>query len=312
MNKAPLTLDANIFAALLDTTVADIEEKCSRALSGTQSVYTMPGRERFETILLEVLQKLDETPFSVSGKDRHNDWESGWLENLRAFISNPQDFSALVPRYIYKFGTKRLFSQYIEPLDNDFELRFYNVYRHWLFKTYLAPYPKVYEFGCGTGYNLVMLAQIFPDKQVIGLDWAGSSIQLVDYIAASHGFQLEGRTFDFFQPDYTMEIPDRAAFVTLNAMEQLGGDFRNFVDFVLAKKPALCINSEPLVEFYEPDNLLDYLAIKYHHKRNYLAGYLTCLRELAGQKRIEIIKEQRIRFGSLFHEGYSIVVWRVL
>jgi hypothetical protein len=67
---------------------------------------------------------------------------------------------------------------------------------------------------------------------------------------------------------------------------------------------------EPLVELYDEQRLVDYLAIKFHRKRGYLEGFLTSLRKLQAEGRIEILEQRRFYFGSIYHEGYSYVAWR--
>ena len=57
-------------------------------------------------------------------------------------------------------------------------------------------------------------------------------------------------------------------------------------------------------------NLVDYLAVRFHAFWGYLSGLLLRLRQLEAEKRIEILKVQRMNFGSMYHEGYSCVIWR--
>jgi hypothetical protein len=65
-----------------------------------------------------------------------------------------------------------------------------------------------------------------------------------------------------------------------------------------------------MTELLDEDNLLDKLSILYCKKRNYLKNYLSYLRELEKEDKIEIIKEQRLYGGSYFLEGYPIVIWK--
>ena len=83
-----------------------------------------------------------------------------------------------------------------------------------------------------------------------------------------------------------------------------------FVQFLLDRRPAICINVEPIAEWYDPDNLVDALALKYHHHRGYLRNYLSSLRDLEQRGRVQIIATRRLYFGSLYHEAYSYVIWR--
>jgi hypothetical protein len=50
----------------------------------------------------------------------------------------------------------------------------------------------------------------------------------------------------------------------------------------------------------------------YHRKRGYLSGFLPRLKSLEAEGRITILEAKRMFFGSLYHEGYSFVVWRPL
>lgn len=305
-------LDSAGFATLLGTTEDDIEDKCGSLLQDYDFRYTILKDKEFENALLTVIKTIEDTQLSVSGKNRHTDWEQGWGENLQLFKDSNYNLSSLIPKYMYKKNIKRLFSKYINPFEINFEINFYTVYRHYLFKKYLQSVDNVYEFGCGTGYNLVIMAQLFHDKKLFGLDWADSSVTLVNTIASAHKFNLSGHHFDYFNPDFSLEVGENSAFITLNSMEQLGNNYHAFLDFILYKKPSLCINSEPFIELYDQNNLLDYLVVKYHRKRNYLSGYLDALKELEHNNKIEILKVQKVRSGNIFHEGYSFVIWRVL
>lgn len=305
-------IDSSGFAKIFGTTPEDVEDVCGDILSKYDFRYTFLGQTEFESTLLEILKTIDSQTLSVSGKGRQTDWEYGWNENLKSFIESNYDLSVLIPKYMHKFQVKRLFSRYIRPYDKAFEINFYNIYRHYLFRKYLGQYHNVYEFGCGTGYNLVIMARLFPNMSLTGLDWASSSVKLVEAISSAHHFNLKGRRFDYFDPDYDLTIEDNSVVITLNSMEQVGENYHHFLKFVLEKKPSLCINSEPFIELYNENNLLDYLAVKYHRKRSYLNGYLTDLKKLEKDKKIEILKIQRVPFGSIFHEGYSFVVWKVL
>ena len=306
------TLDASEFATLLGTSTNFIEETCDDVLQKYDLRYVIVNDSEFEDILLYVIKAIDGNALAVSGATRSEDWEKGWKENLDAFIKSGYDLSDLIPKYMFKINAKRLFARFIRPIHKDFELNFYNVYRNYLFKKYLKKYDCVYEFGCGTGYNLVIMAQLFPEMELTGLDWADSSIQLVERIASTYNFNLKAHKFDYFNTDYALTVSDNSVFLTLNSMEQVGNNYHEFLQFIFDKRPALCINSEPFLELYDESNLLDYLAIKYHKKRNYLTGYLEALKELQHNKKIEILKIQRVRLGSIFHEGYSFVIWKIL
>lgn len=305
-------LDADAFAILFGTTRENIISTCGELLQQFDFRYeAVTGVER-DAIILDVLKAVDSGNFKVSGKERKNDWEQGWQENLDAFVGSGYDIAALAPKYISKYDVSRLFQQYIKPCDRMFELNYYTVYRQYLFSTFLKPFDAIFEFGCGTGYNLAVMNNLFPDKRVMGLDWAESSVNIANALGRQLNAPISGRRFDYFLPDCTLEIPANAAVITLNSLEQIGGDYQAFLDFILAKKPALCINAEPILEMYDDNNLIDYLAIRYHKLRNYLSGYYDALKLLEAQGKIRIAHAQRVPVGNYFHEGYSFIVWHVI
>ena len=54
--------------------------------------------------------------------------------------------------------------------------------------------------------------------------------------------------FDFFNPNYDIDIPKNSAIFTCNSLEQIGENYKEFINFLLEKKPSLCINFEPMSE----------------------------------------------------------------
>jgi len=146
----------------------------------------------------------------------------------------------------------------------------------------------VSEFGCGSGQNLKGLK-----GKLHGYDWAESAVKRV------RAMGIHAERFDMFNPS---PIDLKGGVLTVHALEQLGDKFGPFLQFLMDKKPEICVHIEPIEELYE-DNLLDNLALSYHKKRGYLSGFLKALKG----KTIEV---ERTYVGSLFHEAYSVVVWR--
>mgnify|MGYP006178052823 CR=1 FL=1 len=116
--------------------------------------------------------------------------------------------------------------------------------------------------------------------------------------------------FDMFSPDRDLAMAPGAADLLVGSMEQLGSNFRPFLDYLLQQKPRIVVQVNHLMELYDTDNLLDYLALRFEKRRKYLEGYLPALERLAQDGKVDILKLQRGRVGSLYHDGYSFVVWR--
>jgi len=302
-------LDEDAFALLLGTTRDDMVAKCGSLIRKFDFAYDiLEGSER-ESVFLRVMKAIEGGTFSQSGKARKADWERGWKENLDSFTASRFDLNKLAPRYISKYDVSRLQSEYVRPHDRMFELNFYTVYRQYLFRTYLSRCESIFEFGCGTGYNLVIMHSLFPNCRITGLDWSESAVTIANELGKKLKAQISGRAFDYFDPDGSLDIPPNSAVITLNSLEQVGRDHDAFLRFLMEKKPSVCINAEPFIELYDQESLFDYLAARYHTARNYLSGYLESLKRLEDEGRARILKIQRVSFGNLYHEGYSFVVW---
>ena len=79
------------------------------------------------------------------------------------------------------------------------------------------------------------------------------------------------------------------------------------------KEIKICINVECMNELYNDKKYYsDKLAKIYHLKRGYLNNYLLYLKDLEKKSLIKIIKLQKQKLGSFYHEPYNFVIWRTL
>ncbi|MGD2095819.1 MAG: class I SAM-dependent methyltransferase [Phycisphaerales bacterium] len=298
------------FASSFGTTIDDIDDDCRKLIAESDFRYRIPEGKEHDNIILDVLKKIDSDQQIVGAKERSDVWEKGWAENLKEFIDSDYDLNKLVPKFIRPSQIIRLNQNYAIPADPNFELDYFSVFRLWIFKKYLKDFDAIYDFGCGTGFNLTVLGKLFPEKRLYGLDFVPSSRDLVNKLGQVCCWNLTGHTFDMRLPDENLKIADNSAILTNGAIEQLAGDFEAFLQFLLKRSPALCIHVEPTIELYDEDNLVDYLAVKFHRKRGYTQGFLPRLQQLRDQGKIEIIKIKRLFFGSLFMEGYNLIIWK--
>lgn len=305
-----LTLTADDIARFFGITTNEFTEDCRQLIVGSDFRYRRLNAIERDNVLLHVLKRINASDLTVAGKEGKERWERGWNEILKNFKESDCDINYLVPQYIRPKQVIRLDGDYAEPQGVNFELDYYNVFRRWLFWTYLGDVDSIFEFGCGTGYNLIELAKIFPKKELHGLDWVSAPKEILRLTAQKYGYNVTGHVFDMFEPDETLLFREGAAILAIGALEQLGTNFEPFIQFVLRRKPALFVHVDSVLELYDENTLFDYFAVKFDRRRNYLEGYLTRLRELEKDGIIEILKVHKSRFGSLFHDGYSLIVWR--
>ena len=299
------------FAQCFGTTVEDIPDSCRDLIAKTDFRYKIPTGEERDEILLSVLKKIESDKQTVGAAERQNVWEKGWAENLYDFVKSGHNLNSLVPKFIRPNQVIRFNRNYIFPCNPKFELDYFSIFRIWLFEKYLKTFDSIYEFGCGTGFNLAVLAQLYPKKNLHGLDFVPSSVDLVNRIGDIYSWSLTGHLFNMLTPDENFKIANNSAIFTIGTIEQLAGNFEAFLQFVLKHSPKLCIHVEPTLELYDENHLVDYLAMKFHRKRGYTENYLTRLRELESDNIVEILKVQRPFFGSMYMEGYSCIIWRL-
>ncbi|MDO9530349.1 MAG: class I SAM-dependent methyltransferase [Syntrophales bacterium] len=300
------------FAHSFGTTVEDFPNECLKMIRGKDFRYRRFDKKERDNIILQVLKKIEGDTQIIGATERKDVWEHGWAENLQSFVESGGDLDTLIPKFIRENQPIRYAGDYIMPANQRFEYDFMTVFRLWLFRKYLSPFDTIYEFGCGTGMNLVLLASLFPEKEFHGLDFVQSSVELINKIGESNAGTIRGRLFDMIEPDESLQLSQNSAVFTFGAIEQLADKFEKFIQFLLHNKPRLCIHIEPTIELYDEDDLFDYLAIKFHRKRGYTENLLPYLQELERRGAIRLIKVKRLYLGSLFMEGYTYYIWEPL
>ena len=274
------------------------------------SYYDVTPEER-DACIKKIMSTLLDDHLVRAGEHRIDDWEKGWSENLQKTTgSSILDISSAIPHYFGKHPFVRLNQKFVKPAATNFEYNMLRIILDWLFDKYMRDADSIYEFGCGTGHHLFRIRDINPYANLWGLDWAQSSQKIIRKFASANGDpKLFAHRFDYFHPDRDFVIAKDAIVYTIASLEQIGTEFHKFVSYLQKNKPKLCIHVEPIAELLDENNLLDYLSVEYFKKRNYLSGFLTHLRELENKGKVKILKAQRTHIGSLFIEGYSVIVW---
>ena len=295
---------------LVDMFGADAAE--ASAIADDMSVYDFEF-EAFDQMardaaMLNVLKRID--GFQPVGAHRAGIWRMAWEDVATRYRESGGEPASLEPHFIGGTSIMRLRGNYAQPMDPRFELNFFRVLRAWLFRRFISPeVDVVHEFGAGSGYNMVALAGMRPDLQLHCWDWAETAVDLVRQVSVDHNLPLASGRFDFFDPATDIELEADSVVFTFCALGQVGSHFHTFIDWLVTQGPRLVIHMEPVAEFYDGENLFDYMALKYHRHRGYLTGLQPQIMSLAAAGEAVIHYQRRLGLGSLFHEGFNLLVW---
>lgn len=303
-------LTAGDFAASFGIAPADLPRPCVELIEACDFRYrVLQGKER-EDLVLQVASRIDADRQRIGAEGRQEVWERGWREALDEYVASGFSEEKLVPKFVRPNQALRLNGEYVSSPNPRFELDYIRVLREWMFRAYFSSAPEVHEFGCGTGFNLLTLASIFPGKRLYGSDFVPASVELVNRIGERRHKGLSARLFDMTMPDPGYRPARGAGAFTFGSLEQLAGRFEAFLQFLLEKELAVCVHVEPTAELYDEASPFDDLALRFHLKRGYTTGLLPRLQELERTGRLKLLKVKRLGFGSLMMEGYTLMAWR--
>lgn len=300
------------FADFFGTTADDIPEVCRKIIKTSDFRYRRVSVQKQVQLIQEINKRIDRDYFFVAGKKAKPIWQKRWSGQLKNFTASNFRKETLIPEYVKKPVNEtycRFNNGFIQPLDENFELNWKQVFKYWLFGKYLKNVGSIYEFGGGTGVNMSILVDLFPQKKLHCSDWAVSSKKIVDLMAKKFNWNVSGHVFDMFHPDTKLKIEKNSAFLTFASLEQMGTGYESFINFAIKNKINLFLNVEPIEELFDNTSPFGLLAAKFIQKRNYLRNYLTFLRRLEAKNKITVEKAQRVSPGSFFQD-LSYVVWR--
>jgi hypothetical protein len=297
------------FAKSFGIETNNMPEACIEDINKTDTnIFPIVGQELKDLILL-ILKKIEDDDQKVGADYRKEVWRKGWQENLERFKLQKSK-SDLKPKFLRANQPIRWNQGYYNTSSSEFEKRWQEIVTKFLFCNYMKDCENIYEFGAGTGYNLLLASELFPNKNFFGSDFVQSAVDLINLVGKEKSINLKGHLFDMINPDYNYKIRENSAVMTFGAIEQLSGNVEKMFDYLLSQKIKLCVHVEPELDLYDKNVLEDYLAIKFQGKRGYSNVIGSYLKKLSQEKKIEILKIHRMNFGSLFMEGYNLFVWK--
>jgi hypothetical protein len=272
-------------------------------------VYRNLSTVETQGVIEEITQKINDPNTRKAGPEFKDNWEANWNENLSKFEKGTDDH-ALIPAFISSSEILRFRGNYIQPKVPNFEMKIVRILRQYLYENFFTQVDELHEFGAGTGFNLIQFCEVFPGKLAHGYDWSPSAIELIKKAGAVKGFQIKTSLFDMFNPDHKIRISSNAGLLTVGAMEQLGTNWKAFLDFMISKQFKVYVNIETIYENSQSHELYAEITRDYIKRRNWLQGYHQELRQLESEGVIEILTQQVV-IGSRFHDSWSYTVWKL-
>lgn len=234
------------------------------------------NNEEYERVITHI------TTSDFKSKPTQSQWNECWIEyNEPSYFTKGFSIDGM---YVYRYCNRYIKS------DKDIGKQFHTSIISTISSS-IGTEQNVTEFGCGSGYNLRLLKRI--GHSVYGTDFVQSAINNLK----DNG--INGEIFDMYNPS---KLSKNGVYLTVGAMEQLHVHWKEFYKYLL-RSSNLKIHVEPFIEYYDRSTQLGELAYQYHINRKYLLGYLTELRKRS-------LTEIRIPFGTLYDEGFNIVLWQ--
>ena len=194
------------------------------------------------SLIAEIREEILQNKFIKAGQSREASWEKGWDENLQGYIKS-KDIDDLIPKYFGKSTINRLGQHFIRAISKDFDLNMLRAIEARVFTDYLIKHKNIYEFGCGTGHNLLFLRKLNPDCTLVGLDLANSSQETLSLLSQTlRDDKIYGKNFDYFSPNFDFKLKPSSAVFTVASLEQIGNRHGPFIDYLMENKPAIVVH----------------------------------------------------------------------
>ena len=264
----------------------------------------------------------------VASQERTAKWEEGWNYNLQTFLES-KSYQDLQPQY-YRAKEKvaeliglntgeyvyRYKKELIATPNPNFEEIFAEVVRQAVLRRYFYGYKakRQVEFGCGSCLNILRMAKDQPDVTTYAIDFVQPPLDIAKEIGRNEQVEIRTILQDMRDmSDFNQDFSNSRIF-TFGALEQLGGIYgaESWLNWAANQNNSKFVLVEPCVETYDLMSAVDLSALSFHLKRGYTSGIISSLKSKERNGVISNLKVHRIQFGSLFIEGYTLIVFETI
>ena len=267
---------------------------------------------QYDELNSEQYKEYYELCLEMLNKKLEIDWQDDWFNVLQNLRTNNENVKSIIrPKWFRESAFVNIQNCLSLTETSYVDWEYQLITRQMLFYTHLKDIENICEFGSGSGTNFYLINEILQNKNFILSDISVTSLKIIEELKRKlNRNNLTYSNIDIEQ-DIDLQLPDNTAVITTSVLEQIGDNYKNFINFILKEKPQIVINVEPIVELLDSKNGFDNVMNLYCEKRKYLAGYLTELEKLEKQKKIKIIMKKRTMVSGTFIEN-SVLIWKVL
>ena len=267
---------------------------------------------QYDELNSEQYKEYYELCLEMLNKKLEIDWQDDWFNVLQNLRTNNENVKSIIrPKWFRESAFVNIQNCLSLTETSYVDWEYQLITRQMLFYTHLRDIENICEFGSGSGTNFYLINEILQNKNFILSDISVTSLKIIEELKRKlNRNNLTYSNIDIEQ-DIDLQLPDNTAVITTSVLEQIGDNYKNFINFILKEKPQIVINVEPIVELLDSKNGFDNVMNLYCEKRKYLAGYLTELEKLEKQKKIKIIMKKRTMVSGTFIEN-SVLIWKVL
>lgn len=264
----------------------------------------------------------------VASQERTTKWQEGWNYNLQTFLES-KSYQDLQPQY-YRAKEKvaeliglntgeyvyRYKKELIATPNPNFEEIFAEVVRQAVLRRYFYGYKakRQVEFGCGSCLNILRMVKDQPDVNTYAIDFVQPPLDIAKEIGRNEQVEIRTILQDMRDmSDFDQDFSNSRIF-TFGALEQLGGIYgaESWLNWAANQNNSKFVLVEPCVETYDLMSAVDLSALSFHLKRGYTSGIISSLKSKERHGVIRDLKVHRIEFGSLFIEGYTLIVFETI
>jgi hypothetical protein len=197
-------------ADFFGTSVEKLGSSFDKLYDSLDMSYELVQREEEEELILGILKRIGSDKQVVGSPERTDVWHNGWSENLLTFRET-QNKSAITPKFIRPGNIIRLGGHFVRPSNPFFERDYAKLLQYYVYDNFITDdIENVYEFGCGSGFNLLNLAAIKPELNLYGSDFVNSSVELVNEVGSHFDLNIKAELFNMLHPDYAYEIKENS------------------------------------------------------------------------------------------------------